>query len=241
MKLAVLDVYMKKKYPALAATFAKSTISSEVAAVLRSFFNKGLASEQVADFVNQWSGIYIAVDTPDAKAIVRMQKRGEVPKFSITAIMLRSSDRPDFCVAHKVVLPFKPEYMHENARNIDEWYKVKALIEHHSPRDTKIYSGIALVPKGLRLGSRTDIRLSLMLRDRTTYEPCLGQLEISRATYHYGENPLITQYSYECVGELWGKSYFYCNNFEAMLNIKRFSSNFIKELESLYDMLGEEI
>lgn len=122
-KVAVLDVYMKKRFPALAATFAKSTISPEVAAVLRSFFSGGLSSEPEADFIEPWSGIYISADHLDAQSILRARRIGEIPKFVVRAVMFRPSARPEFCVAHKIILPFIPDYMNDGGRNIEEWKK----------------------------------------------------------------------------------------------------------------------
>lgn len=198
IKIAVLDVYIKKKYPTLAATLSKSTISPEVAAVLRSFFNRGLASEPEADTIGPWSGIYVSLDNLDAHSILSARRRGEIPRFFVRAVMFQPSEQAEFCIAHKVIMSFKFEYINNRHNDFANLQNFLHIANHYSTKDTVIYSGIALVAYGGI--TNYDVRLPLMLRDRTTYEPHSSQFYIRRSGYRMHETYIRTIFGNEEIG-----------------------------------------
>ncbi len=245
-KVAILDVYIKKKYPTLAATFGSSSISPEVAAVIRSFFEKGLASETYADpvdYVAPWSGIYVSTSQVNAQSIIRSRRLGEIPHLVVRAVMLRPTKRPQFCVAHKAIIPLRPEYMRQEAGMKAEWNKVSALIEHHKPKEKVIYNGIALLSRMSK--THADINISLMLRDRTTYQPCLSQFVIHRyddvGEDNFDDTVRSVILGRELVNEDYSIPYKYCisDNFRIKSDI--YTDKLFDDLDKLYFSLGEEV
>ena len=241
-KVAVLDVYMKKKFPNLASTFGAAELGPEFAAVLRSFFSRGLLEEPPTDHIAPWSGIYISGGGVDAQSILRARREGKVFGFVIRAVMLRPSDRSDFCIAHKVILPMLPSYLHESSRSLVEWDKITYLIDHHRPKETLIYSGLGLVSHG-RDESR-NVEVSLMLRDRTTYRPSLSQFVIRR--FDGGEEDgwdevvRYVAHGYEAIGDQVVQPYLYCRNDKIPVEGDHYSNECLSTLKELYDELGRE-
>lgn len=86
--------------------------------------------------------------------------------------------------------------------------------------------------------------LSLLLRDRTTYEPHLSQFNIFRIKYDYYDDDdddsfIRTNFAREEIAYSYGSTYNYCGNEDNGIKSK-YSPELFKELDRIYAALGED-
>lgn len=178
-KLAVLDVFFKKQYPALARLFGAEQISNELTANLAMFFT---AANQTSNEAKRLAA-FEAIEGVYVQKLVQIEPPDKHnafldPRYQfIVAVFMFSLDKSSGrCAAHKIELPLRSSFITPEGSH---WRSDEFMshLERFSISETVVYSGIALISKPRF--NQAIMQLSCILRDRTTYDPHLAMFVVS--------------------------------------------------------------
>lgn len=181
-KIAVIDVFLKTKYPELCGVFEARDPVIPLSAAVRNFFSfPGVADlgRQELDALNESvSGVYVPNEAITASDLLASKKRNQNFGKYLTAYIVNSVPGRQLCVVHRVETPMSIRYLrHDFFKTSGIGEKLRA-IERHKPAQSNVWSGIAY--SSTVKGGLLREKFLCILRDRTTYEPLTTELQFTR-------------------------------------------------------------
>ncbi len=171
-RLAILDVYFKKKFPNIALAFGKKDVSLELSNTIKFFYPSIVSNDQFAEKFKNWSGLYISQSELASVVINRESPAGYPYKFIVSAMILQYIEERKYFIAHKIDMPLRLKYLNEDSLGKNLIKSVADTLKRGTKDETVIFSGIGLA-------SNSGKELVCMLRDRTTYDPYFAKFDIS--------------------------------------------------------------
>lgn len=181
-KLAVLDVFIKAKYPTIQPVLERQSGVVALSAAMKNFFVFPGVDEFKGEALNWYnesiSGVYFPELDFSLSTLLEDKRRERLMGRALTAYIINSRSDFELCVVHRVEVPLSARYinlLHEERQKTNDLMRI---IERHAPKQTFIYSGVAY-SSSLNKGFMSDRAICLM-RDRTTYEPYVSNLRFIR-------------------------------------------------------------
>ncbi|AXX97821.1 hypothetical protein [Profundibacter amoris] len=251
-KVAVLDVFLKAKYPYLVAAFDQSKAFETLLLISNALFGNfaaPVARNASGEFLNDITGVYI-LKTRDVITGDRFKtNRPQIIRYGIPVIIITETPTTSFCVVHKLIIPIAEKYF--SARFLYEIGCNSQFPFSQDPASTttnqdQIFSGVA-VP-GRTTIDENNWLLNCLCRERSTYEPYFMSLAYNFAQREEVNKlkPLSVEQknleASEYLFQTFNCKYLKVDIFNVYSSEKmRYSGAFYDHLKEYYHNLGAEI